>query len=207
MRHCPPRGETLTGLLVGLALGLMVLAAGTRMLAQHLEGHRMSLQSSHLQHDLRTAMDWMSKELRQAQYVAEAWQTRSPVSCDDPFCDGLEDFSIEDDWIDFSRDRNHDGVQDDNECLGFRLSDKALMARRSCSGTGQWLPLTDRASLEVTALRWQLQCDLRQGWLHRSVRVSLSGQWPGDARRSVSLAQTIHLRNDLPASAQALYCP
>ncbi len=207
MRPAPERGETLTGLLVGLSVGLVVLAGGTQMLAQHLRGHRMNLQASHLQHDLHTSMDWITRELRQAQYVAGAWQTRSPGACDDPFCDGPEDFSIADDWIDFSRDRNRDGMQDDDECMGFRLSQKALMARRTCSGSGNWLPLTDRASLEVTALSWQLQCELRQGWLHRTVRITLTGQWPGDASRSVSLTQTVHLRNDLPTSAQALYCP
>jgi type II secretory pathway component PulJ len=207
MHHPRERGETLIGLLVGLAVGLVVLAAGTQMLGQQLRGHRLNLQSSHLQHDLRTAMDWVTRELRQAQYSAQAWETRSPSTCDDAFCDGFEDFSIEDDWIDFSRDRNHNGMQDDDECMGFRLSDKALMARRSCSGSGNWLPLTDRASVEVTALSWQLRCELRQGWLHRSVRVTLAGQWPGDATRPFSLSQTVHLRNDLPASAQALYCP
>lgn len=177
------------------------------MLAQHLRGHRLNLQSSHLQHDLRSAMDWMADELRQAQYTAGAWQTRAPTRCDDEFCDGFEDFSIEDNWIDFSHDRNHNGVQDDNECMGFRLSDQVLMARRSCSGTGSWLPLTDRASLQVTALRWQLQCEPRQGWLHRSVRLTLSGQWPGDSARTVSLSHTVHLRNDLPQRVQALFCP
>jgi type IV pilus assembly protein PilW len=207
MRHPHERGETLIGLLVGLAVGLVVLAAGTQMLGQHLRGHRLNLQSSHLQHDLRTALDWVTRELRQAQYSAQAWQTRSPTTCDDAFCDGFEDFSIEGDWIDFSHDRNNNGAQDDDECMGFRLSDKALMARRSCSSSGNWLPLTDRASLEVTALSWQLRCELRQGWLHRSVRVTLAGQWPGDATRPFSLSQTVHLRNDLPASAQALFCP
>ncbi|MBD8050617.1 PilW family protein [Limnohabitans radicicola] len=207
MHHPHERGETLIGLLVGLAVGLIVLAAGTQMLAQHLRGHRLNLQASHLQHDLRTAMDWMSRELRQAQYSAQAWQTRSPSACDDSFCDGFEDFSIEGDWIDFSHDRNHNGRQDDDECIGFRLSDKVLMARRSCSGSGNWLALTDRSSLEITALSWQLQCELRQGWLHRTVRVTLTGQWPGDTTQPISLSQTVHLRNDMPASAQALYCP
>ena len=207
MRHPAQRGETLVGLLVGLGIGLLVLAAGSQMLAQQLRGHRLSLQGSHVQHELRSAMDWMSRELRKAQYAGLAWQTRSPASCSDPFCDGLEDFSIEGDWIDFSHDRDHDGAQDDNECMGFRLSNKVILARRTCSGTGSWLPLTDSASLEVTALSWQLQCELRQGWLHRSVRITLSGQWPGDAARPVSLSQTVHLRNDVPASVQALYCP
>jgi hypothetical protein len=37
--------------------------------------------------------------------------------------------------------------------------------------------------------------------------MDLTAQWPGDASRQVSLSQTIHLRNDLPASKQALFCP
>ncbi len=207
MHHPQQRGESLIGLLVGLAVGLVVLAAGTQMLGQHLHGHRVNLQSSHLQHDLRSAMDWMTRELRQAQYSAKAWQTRSPANCDDNFCNGFDDFSIEGDWIDFSRDRNHDGIQDDDECMGFRLKDRVLMARRSCSGSGNWLGITDATSLEVTALSWHLQCELRQGWLHRTVRVTLAGQWPGDATQPISLSQTVHLRNDLPASVQARFCP
>ena len=207
MQRPHERGETLVGLLVGLAIGLLVLAAGTQMLTQHLRAHRLNLQASHLQHDLRSAMDWMTRELRQAQYVADAWQTRSPTKCEDSFCSGTDDFSIEGDWIDFSHDRNHDGKQSDDECMGFRLNNKVLMARRSCSGVGNWLALTDRTNLEVTALSWQLQCELRQGWLHRTVRVTLTGQWPGDATQPISLSQTVHLRNDLPASVQARFCP
>lgn len=205
--HLPQRGETLVGLLVGLAVGLLVLAAGTQMLAQHLRAHRLNLQTSHLHHDLRSAMDWMTRELRQAQYSAQAWQTRSPTACEDTFCDGFEDFSIEDDWINFSRDRNHNGQQDSNECMGFRLSGQVLQTRRSCSAVGDWLAITDSASLQVTALSWQLRCELRQGWLHRAVQVSLTGQPPGDASAPLTLSQTVHLRNDLPASMQALYCP
>lgn len=207
MRSIQQRGETLTGLLVGMAVGLVVLAAGTQMLAQHLRGHRLNLQASHLHHDLRSAMDWMARELRQAQYVANAWQTRSSGHCEDNFCDGTDDFRIEDDWIDFSHDRNHNGRQDNHECIGFRISQKALMARRTCSGPGSWLPLTDRGSLEVTGLQWQLRCELREGWLQRSVRITLTGHSPADAERPLSLSQTVHLRNDLPASTRALYCP
>ena len=48
MGHTRARGETLTGLLVGMAVGLVVLAAGMQMLAQQLRGHRHSLQASHL---------------------------------------------------------------------------------------------------------------------------------------------------------------
>jgi type II secretory pathway component PulJ len=200
------QGETLMGLLVGLAVGLVVLAAGTRMLAQHLSGHRLSLQDSHLHHDLRSAMDLMGRELHRAQYVANAWASRSPVACSDTFCDGPEDFNIQGSRIDFSHDRNHNGLQDNNECLGFRLSGGALQARTACSPE-VWTAITDTANLQLTSLSWQLQCTQRDGWLHRSVRMALTGQWPKDASRQLSLSQTLHLRNDLPASVQALYCP
>ena len=201
------RGETLMGLMVGLSVGLMVLAAGTAMLTNQLRGHRTALLDSHLHHELRQAVDWMARELRKAQYSAQAWETRSPTACDDTFCDGLEDFSIEDDWIDFSHDRNHNGQQDQDECMGFRLSGTALQAKRSCNPSGDWLSITDSQHLQITELRWQLRCELHQNWLRRSVLMSLKAQWPGDASRQISLSNTVHLRNDLPGSQQALFCP
>lgn len=195
------------GLLVGMAVGLVVLAAGSAMLANHLRGHRTALQDSHLHTDLRSATDWMARELRKAQYNANAWQTRSPTACNDPFCQGHQDFGVDGDEISFSYDRNHNGQRDNDECMGFRLSDSALLARRTCSSSGSWQAITDRTHLSITALSWQLRCEARNGWLHRSVEVNLTAHWPGDASRQVSLSQNIHLRNDLPASKQALFCP
>jgi type II secretory pathway component PulJ len=201
------RGETLMGLLVGLSVGLVALAAGSALLAKHLRHHHLTLQDSHLHHDLRSAMDWMARELRKAQYSAQAWQTRSPTACADPFCDGPEDFSIQGHTVQFSHDRNHNGVQDNNECMGFRLSNKALLMKRSCSISGDWQAITDNANLHITDLRWQLLCASHQGWLHRSVALTLTAQWPGDTRRQVSLSRTVHLANDLPVSQQAQFCP
>ena len=205
MPNVTQRGETLIGLLVGLSVGLVVLAAGSAMLSNHLRGHRMALQDSHLHHDLRSAMDWMAREVRKAQYTAHAWQSRAPKVCDDAFCEGWQDFSIERDWIDFSYDRNHNGKKDSDECMGFRLSGRNLQTRRSCKG--DWQAITDSANLEITSLSWQLRCELRNGWIQRSVLMVLTAQWPRDASRQISLSQTVHLRNDLPASAHALFCP
>lgn len=201
------RGETLMGLLVGLSVGLVVLAAGSALLANHLRGHRTALQDSHLHHDLRSAIDWMARELRKAQYTANAWETRSPTACEDAFCDGPENFSIAGHRIEFSHDRNHNGQQDMNECMGFRLAGKALQAKRSCNASGDWQAITDSANLHITELRWQLHCEEHQGWLHRSIQMVLTAQWPTDASRQVSLSHTVHMRNDLPASQQARFCP
>jgi type IV pilus assembly protein PilW len=200
-------GETLIGLLVGLSVGLVVLAGGSALLAHHLRAHRAALQDSHLHTDLRSAMDWMARELRKAQYSASAWASRSPVACADAFCDDPEDFRIDGDEIHFTHDRNHNGQQDPNECVGFRISGKALQAKRSCSASGDWQAITDPANLAITALDWQMQCEQRPGWLRRQVHMRLTAQWPSDASRQVELSQTVHLRNDLPASQRALFCP
>lgn len=194
------------GLLVGLSVGLVVLAAGSALLANHLRGHRMALQDSHLHHDLRSAMDWMARELRKAQYTAQAWQTRAPSVCQDEFCDDPMDFQIQGSRIDFRYDRNHNGRLDNNECLGFRLSKGALQARTSCSPE-VWTALSDTASLQIKELNWKTRCQNLSGWLRRSVDIELHAQWPGEPQRSFTLSQTVHLRNDLPASAQALFCP
>jgi len=201
------RGETLMGLLVGLSVGVVVLAAGSAMLANQLRGHHATLLNSHLHHDLRSAIFWMSRELRKAQYTALAWTGRHALTCDDPFCQGSQDFSIKGDWIDFSHDRNHNGVREDNECMGFRLVDGALQARRSCLASGSWQAITDRANLHITELRWQLQCHAHQGWLRRSLQMHLTAQWPGDASHRLHLSHTIHLRNGLPQSQQDQFCP
>jgi type II secretory pathway component PulJ len=201
------KGETLMGLMVGLSVGLVVLAGGSSLLAQHLRGHRMAWQDSHLNHELRVAADWMGRELRKTQYSANAWATRSPTRCDDTFCDGFEDFSIEGNWIDFSHDRNHNGEQDNNECMGFRLSGTTLQAKRSCSASGDWQAITHHQTVHITDLAWQLQCDEHQGWLRRSVQMTLQARWPRDASRYITLSKTVHLRNNIPASQQALFCP
>jgi len=200
------RGETLMGLMVGLALGLVVLAAGSALLANQLRGHRMAIQDSHLQNDLSSAMDWMARELSHAHFTGKAWQTRAPGACTDAFCDGSDDFSISGSRITFSLDRNENGKKDNNECLGFRLNKGALQARTACSPE-VWTALTDTSSVQWTHLEWQLHCTASHGWLHRHLDVTLAAQWPGEADRPFQLQRTVYLRNPVPANRMAVFCP
>lgn len=204
--HRRQRGETLVGLMVGMALGLLALAAGAHMLAQLLRGHRLALQDSHLQQDLHFTMDLMVHELQDAQYSGKAWTTRHPEACTDAFCDGAEDFSLASGRIDWTLDRNHDGVQDNNECTGLRLKSGALQVRTACSPE-VWVALTDTASLRVTRLDAALKCRLHTGWIQRQVQLQLEAQWPNEASRTLTVERTVMLRNDLPQATQARYCP
>lgn len=200
------RGETLAGLLVGMALGLLVLTAGTQMLAQLMRGHRLALQDSHLQQDLHFAAERMVQELHNAHYVAGAWSSRSPDQCDDPFCGQSADFQITSDGFEWRTDRNHNGLQDNNECMGFRVADGVLFTRTGCQAGG-WQALTDTGSVVVTGLQLQVRCSLANGWVRRVLWLRLEGHWPAQSTRRLQLQRTLSLRNRLPASALTPTCP
>lgn len=198
-------GETLVGLLVGLGVGLVVLAAGSQMLAQHLQGHRLALQDSHVHHDLRSALDTIARELRQAQALGQAWRGRTTTHCADDFCSELADLQVQGERIGFGLDRNQSGQLDNNECSGFRLKDHELQILTACTPE-VWTDLTDSGSLKMTGLQWQVHCEKRGRWVARWVTVQLSAQWPRDATRALSLSQTVSLRNDVPASPWPAAC-
>lgn len=197
------RGETLMGLMVGMAVGLLVLAAGSQMLATHLRGHRSALQQSHLHHDLRSALDAIAGELRQAQGSGQAWQKRSSGICSDAFCSA--DLVISGHRLVFSRDRNQNGVMDNNECTGFRLKDHELQIRTACTPE-VWTDLTDSGSLKLTGLAWEIQCEKRGPWVARHVTVQITAQWLHDPLRPLSLSQTVSLRNDVPVQPWPVAC-
>lgn len=198
-------GESLVSLLVGLGVGLLVLAAGSQMLAQHLQGHRLALQDSHVHHDLRSALDTMARELRQAQSLGQAWRGRVLAHCADAFCTGDADLLVQGQRISFAHDRNQNGLLDNNECSGFRLKDHELQIRTACSPE-VWTDLTDAGSLKMTGLQWHVQCEKRGRWAVRWVTVQLSAHWPRDPSRALSLSQTVSLRNDVPASPWPAVC-
>lgn len=198
LQHKRQQGETLAGLMVGMGVGLVVLAGGAQMLAQHLKAHRWALQDSHVHHDLRSALDSMARELRQAQAVGNAWTHRASAQCEDAFCRQSADLKIQNQRIDFSRDRNQNGLLDNNECVGFRLREQKLQIRTACLPE-VWTDLTDVGSLKVVDLEWQVLCEQRGRWVARWVTVKSTAEWPRDASRRLNLSQSTALRNDVPA--------
>jgi len=200
------RGETLVGLLVGLAVGLLVLAGATSLLAQLYRTQNLSLQDHHAEQELQWAIELVARELANAQYVAHAWKSRSPSTCEDAFCNGAEDLRVAPGRIDFSLDRDHNGAQDNDECSGLRLNAGALQVRTACSPE-VWTPLTDSSVLRVTRLDAQLQCLGRAGWVQRSVRLLAQAQTPALTARTLVIERQVSLRNDLPEAASALACP
>ena len=201
----PQRGETLVGLLVGLALGLLVAAAGQRMLAQQLRHERQTQTLLQAQTQLRDAIDLMLHTLQGAQGFPNAWTTRTDAQCHDAFCTGSEDFSLNGTQLEFTLDRNRDGVQDNNECLGFRLTAGEIKAKTSCTPV-VWTSLTGSDHLKVTAMTWQLRCTIHGHMVQRWMDLKITALWPGEPEQSIEQQQSVLLHNDVPVRSMAGLC-
>jgi len=140
-------------LLVGTAIGLIIVAAATTVVVRHARENRALMVEARLVQDLRTAADIVSRDLRRAGYWAAS---ASGVRGDDgsavvanPYAaltpDGAASDAVR---LSFSRDASENGLVDNNEQFGFRLRNGTIELQL---GASNWQALTDPATLVVTA--------------------------------------------------------
>jgi type IV pilus assembly protein PilW len=194
------RGESLIGLLIGLAMGLGVLVGGISLWMVTLKAQRNAMQGRLMHQDLRATMDWMAREIRQAQYVHNAWALRTTTDCKDVFCGAPEDFSVSDNQIEFSWDRDDDGTKDNNECNGFQLREFELRTKTSCA-SGQWQVVTNAEDVKITSLKFTPRCTWVNDSVLRHIDIQLRATLPNDPLTVVTHEQSVQLRNAQPASA------
>lgn len=191
------RGESLLGLLLGLALVLALLAVALRQADAQWRALQRLQQQSQMQQDLRWLMERMAQDLRNAQYVGDAWKHRTLQEAD-PFADDDQDLAISGDQILWTSDINADG-QFNNECFGYRLNRNTgeVQRRKGCSS---WEAITDPQVLWVTGLTWQLQCQRQGPWVSRILRWTLTLRAdPLQPQPLWSLSRQVGLRNPVPA--------
>ena len=215
-RSSCPRGETLASLLVGMAVSLIVLAGGMLYFSNNVSSNRAMLQTSRLDVEMMSAMDTMVRETRRAQYVAQAQTVRFRIPCNDAFCDQAEDFLLADgdaasgfERIEFSYDRNDNGVQDVDECAGFRVSNGRLEMKTSCASAtlaAQWSALTDEHITRMTGVRFKVDCTLLSGFNTRLVTITLDGQLARDPQVMRQMNESVQVRATLALPALPAYC-
>jgi len=152
-RRLPSRGLSIVELLVGTAVGLVIVAAGTTVVTHHARENRALTIESRLMQDLRTAADIVARDLRRAGYWGAS---ASGVRSDDgstllanPYALVAPAAAASDAVrLSFSRDASENGSLDGNERFGFRLRNGAIELQL---GDGNWQALTDPATLTVTA--------------------------------------------------------
>ena len=218
------RGMTIVELLIGLALGLFVVAGASTLLAGQLHAQRALAADTRLTQDLRNAADLIARDLRRAGYWDDAasgiWSagaapTSNPHGMLAPATaasDALRYSYSGDGAGDATASADADGR------AGFRLHQHAIEARLG----GRWQALTDPQALVVTAFELVPAvaeidlaalcprpcgtagaaagtCPPRQQV--RSVAVRIAGHAAGDERVVRHADMQVRLRNDAVVGA------
>lgn len=202
------RGLSLVETLVGLAVGLVVIAGALGLQAGSLGEARRQLGEDRLLQDLRAAADVVSRNLRRSGYWARAvdapQDTANPYLADEPMHTVSDTVAFS-----YSRDAVENDTVDPNERFGFRLRAGVLEMQ---FGGSSWQALTDARRLLVSTfeLRPQVRelvltcpdacragstaCPPRQR-VH-SLAVTLGARAAKDARVLRTLTADVRLRND-----------
>ena len=211
------RGVSLVGLLVGTAIGLVVVAAAGGVVATHQRDQRAVLAEARLMQDLRATAELVARDLRRAgHWSAAASGVRLDGDASTPLVNPHASISpalvaTSAVALSFSNGTHDASAVDDSERYGFRLRAGAVEIQL---GAGNWQALNDPATLVVTTFRVEpsvdevslasfcaapcaagsVVCPPRQQV--RSFAVSLVGRGANDAAVVRSLHTRVRARND-----------
>ena len=224
------RGLSIVELLVGVAIGLFVVAAAAMLVSTQLSDNRRMLLETQIQQDLRATADIITRELRRSghwELARKGVAVNSTAPASNPYtaittsdggaamADGQVDSTV---LLVYSRstsESTENSTVDDGEKIGFRLSTGVIQTQL---GSGNWQALTDANTMTVTA--FTLRMDIERNDLAcakdcaglascpptqdvRVFTVDITGQATHDAAVQRSLRSKVRLRNDLVAGA----CP
>jgi type II secretory pathway component PulJ len=152
------RGITLVELMIGIAVGMFVVAAASFVLTNQLDDNRRLILETQVQQDLRAVTDIVTRDLRRVGYWGEAEkavQHHAGAMSDNPYTgiDAAEpgDAGSEVSYA-YSLDERQVPAMDENDAVddhdqaGFRLEGGSLRMRLS----GRWQEVTDPATLRIT---------------------------------------------------------
>lgn len=225
-RHAPARrprrGMTLVELMVGIAIGLFIVAGASFVAVNQIGDNRRLTLETQVQQDLRATADLVARDLRRAGYWGAAqsgvWYVGGPAVAANPYIatsPNTEGAPVQQVDFAYSRDITEDGTIDTNEQFGFKLEDQTV---KTLVGTA-WQALTDPNVLRVTAFDVTLQRENSPlpcfkpcpgggtaCWPSvevRSYTIAIAGDAVADPAVKRSVETTVRLRNDLTAGA----CP
>lgn len=143
------RGLSLVELLVGLAVGMLVVAAAITLLAAQTREQRGAAAELRLMQELRATADLAARDLRRAGHWGDpavalwAWSASAPTP--NPYAvlaaaSGAAGYA-------YSRDATENHRLDANEQFGLRLRGGVLELQLGSAG---WQALSDPASIQVT---------------------------------------------------------
>ncbi|HEY6511430.1 MAG TPA: prepilin-type N-terminal cleavage/methylation domain-containing protein [Burkholderiaceae bacterium] len=147
-------GLSMVELMVGVAIGLFVVAGATLAVSNQLGDNRRLMLETQIQQDLRAAADVIARDLRRSGYWASAqdgvWHAGAVAVATNPYTAMAPASGVANEvTFGYSRGAIENNLLDLNDQAGFRLVDAAIQMRTG----GQWQALTDSTTLRVTEFR------------------------------------------------------
>jgi prepilin peptidase dependent protein B len=147
-------GLSLVELMVGVAVGLFVVAGATLVVSNQLGDNRRLMLETQIQQDLRAAADLIARDLRRSGYWASAesgvWHGGAMAVSSNPYTElqgvssGTPASAVQ---FGYSRGAVENNALDDaTERSGFRLNNGVIQMYTG----GAWQALTDGTTLRVT---------------------------------------------------------
>jgi type IV pilus assembly protein PilW len=150
------RGMSVIELLVGVAVGLIVLAGAVKLMSDTLGSNRRLLLETRVNQDLRAAADLIVRDLRRAGYwnnaVSGMFSTTGSTA---PAPNPHRQIDLASNVIKYSLALDSDDTVGATEWAGYRLNEGVLEflgSRDDAGDTEQWQPLTDPKVVRVTTL-------------------------------------------------------
>lgn len=149
------QGLSLIEMMVGITIGMIVVAGASLMMTQQLSEHRRLLLETQVQQDLRAAADLMLRELRRAGAMRQSaqfvWAAGSPAPLQENDYARHTSVNANQNQVSYSYSVESAAAEDnkssDQERFGFRVSNKVLQFEFT---NNNWQPLTDPEVLLVT---------------------------------------------------------
>lgn len=215
------RGLSLVEMMVGITIGLIVVAAAAMMVSTQLGENRRLLLETQIQQDMRATVDIITRELRRASYNPSAtgdlwYEGRTGPIVQNSFGTITPTSGVGLTAVEFSYRRR----SGDQGPYGYKLEGNAIKSKIG----GQWQTLTDTSVMRVTGFTVDLAapvsyplpcprlCDdgTQACWPSlqlRTATITLTGQSVADAAVTRTLRTQVRLRNDLTLFNGATICP
>lgn len=205
------RGLSIVESMVGITVGLFVVAAAATIVSGQLAGNRRLLLDTQIQQDLRASADIIARELRRSGALrdgiaaATMWQPGAPMNTIDSAAAALTPVVGPTDTVTFQYQRTSDVTE-----YGFRLFDGRIQSKINDA----WQDLTDANSMRITGFAitprtvatYRLPCPSvcpttgdSSCWPTVTVReidLQIDGEAANDADVRRSIRGTVRVRND-----------
>ncbi len=205
------RGLSLVEMMVGVAVGLFIVAGATMLVASQLSENRRLLLETQVQQDLRATADIIARELRRAGYTADSvstiWLPDAPAAVPGPNTLAGVNLAPPNGVVEYAYRRN----PNPGDAVAVYGLDNGVIRQRIGSGSPQ--ALTDANTLRITAFTAtletvpleQMACprlcadNTQDCWPTMAVDdlvVTISGEAVSDPAVQRTVVSRVRLRND-----------